>query len=58
MEKLGVIRPGITPPENPEDKKNEKQASVEQLEQHVTKRVADAAEAAFNKQPDKAVKTR
>ena len=38
MEKRGVIEPGRTPPEDD----NEKAASAEQLEQHATKRAADA----------------
>ena len=39
MEKRGVIEPGRTPPEN-----EEKQASTDTLDNHVTKRAADAAE--------------
>jgi len=39
MEKRGVIEPGRTPPEDD----NQKQASVEQLEDHLTKRAADTA---------------
>jgi hypothetical protein len=39
MEKRGIVQPGITPPET----EGEKQASAEQLEQHPTKRLSDAA---------------
>jgi hypothetical protein len=49
MEKQGVIRPGMTPPEDKD--KQEKAASAEELERHVTKRTADAAEAALRKAP-------
>jgi hypothetical protein len=44
MEKRGIIQYDVTPPEG--EKKPEKQASAEKLEGHVTKRAADAAEAA------------
>jgi len=46
MEKQGVIRPGLTPPE---DEKGQKQAQPQDLEAHATKRAADAAEAAIKK---------
>ena len=40
MEKTAIIAPGVTPPEEP----RQKQASAEGLEQHTSKRLADAAE--------------
>jgi len=42
FEKHGEIRPGYTPPETDD----EKSASTEALEQHLSKRLADAAFAA------------
>ena len=41
MDKNGEIREGVTPPEKP--RPGEKQASSEQLESHVTNRLADSA---------------
>lgn len=41
MEKQGVIREGVTPEEQP---RTEKTASADQLEDHTTRRLSDAAE--------------
>ena len=43
MEKRGVIEPGRTPPEKPQDRK------PSELEQHVVKRAADAAKPSKSK---------
>ena len=49
MEKHGEIRPDLTPPED-----NSKQASdlpVDELEEHLTRRTAEAAKDALSKDP-------
>ena len=49
MDKMGMIDPDLTPEEDEdgqtqEPKQHKKKASVSQLENHVTKRVADTAQ--------------
>jgi len=50
-EKRGIIEAGRTNPERASDPKNEeKQASVEQLDDDVTKRAADAVASEFQEE--------
>ena len=49
MEKKGIIEAGITPPET----EGEKSASPDALEQHITKRAADAVQGTCREQEEK-----
>jgi hypothetical protein len=43
MEKRAVIKAGVTPPDEPVSKSQEKQAQIQQLDSDFRKRAADAS---------------
>lgn len=53
MEKRGVIQQGITPPESSQIKAASGPPAPQQLEDHVTKRAAEAASRLLNPQHSK-----